>query len=134
MTSGWDQSLATGIQIIDEQHKEYFVRVGRLLNLSLEGSRPEDCLEIFDFMSRYVVLHFGTEEELMDRYAFTHQGTHKAQHAWFRDELVKLRTNLERQPGGSRVALTSLLVDWFRNHISRVDQKLSEFLKAKGVA
>ena len=134
MTKGWDPSLATGIRIIDDQHKEYFVRVGRLLSCSLEGSQPGDCLEIFDFMSRYVVLHFGTEEELMDRHAYNHGGPHKAQHAWFRDELADLRAKLEREPGGSRVALNSLLIDWFRNHISRVDLKLSEFLKAQGVA
>ena len=63
----WNQSLATGIAEIDEQHKELFNRTNRLLS-GMEENRDADQLrELFLFLDQYVVRHFGDEERYIAR-------------------------------------------------------------------
>lgn len=132
---GWDPSLATGVAVIDEQHREYFARVNRLLSASVGGASRSEVLDVFDFMSAYVTEHFGTEQSLMGQHAYPYRTSHLGQHDWFRKEIEQMRGRLAGvEACDGTVALNALLIDWFRNHIANVDRKLTDHLKSKGVS
>ena len=136
MTKSWKTDLATGIQLIDAQHRELFARIDRLLDKMLAGEDPKAYGETFRFVRAYADFHFGTEEGLMDSNAYPQTDFHKSQHRWFVAEIDKIHAeNMARGlDGSSQMRLSYVLVDWFSNHIRGVDHKLTAFLKERRVA
>ncbi len=134
MSTGWDKTLETGLRVMDIQHREYFRRVDKLLTLYLDDAvAPERMLEMFEFLNRYVVHHFGTEQKLMREHAYPDADPHVAQHAWMREQMASFETPIraDAKDSGLRMRFSGLLIDWFQNHIKSVDQRLADFLRVK---
>jgi hemerythrin len=130
----WTESLASGSGEIDGQHKELFVRVNALLTAFQKGNPPrEEVSKIVQFLTDYVVFHFGTEEKHMDRFSYSSAQQHKAQHQQFVKSFMKLKERLLME--GINPQLTEdtrqLVVDWLVNHIRYSDRALGMFLKMK---
>ena len=128
----WKEKLATGIEEIDAQHRELFTRINRLLDACVQRRGGETIGEVIGFLEEYIVVHFGTEEEFMLRYSYPAYPSHKAQHAKFISEFSELKRRL-RSGRASTVVVPAnrLLVDWWINHISRVDRELGAFLRSR---
>lgn len=59
----WNESLETGIEIINMQHKSLFSKANEIL--SLEITDEDKIKEKFEFLIRYAKSHFAEEERLM---------------------------------------------------------------------
>ncbi len=128
----WDDDLETGIQVIDQQHKEFFRLVNVLLDTSIKGADKESVLKAFKFLHFYIIEHFGMEESLMMEYKYLSLKEHRTGHRYFKDELRKLEAQLSGAhfPEVS-MRLDYLVVNWFINHIKVQDKKLAKFLQEK---
>ena len=82
MAIPWTPALAIGVPEIDHQHQELFVRIERLVEGVARGN-PADVERLLEFLSQYVVKHFGAEERWMLRSAYPDYARHKAQHERF---------------------------------------------------
>ena len=131
MSGSWSKDLATGLEVIDAQHREYFARVDKLLNACLQDTGGATVRETFAFMQQYLIHHFATEEGLMTEHAYPQAAMHKKQHVWFAGELDRLHLEIDGPTGGSPMPLNGLLVDWFRNHIKTMDCRLTGFIKTR---
>lgn len=134
MSIAWQDSLASGSVEIDGQHKELFNRVNSLLTAFDKGSvSREEISRIVQYLSDYVVFHFGTEEQHMDKYRYSTAAQHKAQHHQFVRSFVKLKERLlaEGINAGLAEETRQLAVDWLVNHIRYSDRALGMFLKHK---
>ena len=134
MSLEWNENLASGSSEIDTQHKELFTRVNSLLQAFEKGSTArEDVSKIVQFLTEYVVFHFGTEEKHMDRFKYSSTAQHKAQHEQFVKSFLKLKERMLME--GINPALAEdtrqLVVDWLINHIKYSDRALGMFLKHK---
>lgn len=133
MAIEWTKDLATGVDEIDDQHKELFKRINRLLDACHQGRGKEEIDDLMRFLSDYVVDHFGTEERLMDRYDYPESLSHRSQHENFKERFSDLREDLLRS--GERlvtiIGTNQLLGDWWINHIGKVDKALGAFLRTK---
>ncbi len=134
MAVEWNENLASGSIEIDSQHKELFSRVNKLLGAFEKGSAGrEEVSKIVQFLTEYVVFHFGTEEKYMDKYAYSSKTQHKAQHQQFVSSFLKLKERMVME--GINPALGAdmkeLVVDWLLNHIKYSDRALGMFLKLK---
>ncbi|MBE3518935.1 MAG: hemerythrin family protein [Firmicutes bacterium] len=131
----WTKDLATGIGVIDDQHKELFKRVNDLLSAMKQGKGKEQLAGLLGFLADYVVTHFGTEEKFMQAHDYPQSLGHKAEHMSFVRNLSDLRKRFDQEGPGSLLAIESqrLLVDWWYNHIGKSDKALGAFLKGKGV-
>jgi hemerythrin len=129
----WNDNLASGSTEIDDQHKELFKRIDGLLNALEKGSGREKVAEIVQYLTDYVVFHFGNEENYMAKYAYSSASAHKAQHEQFVKNFLKLKERLMRE--GINAQLTEdtkqLVVDWLINHIKYSDRALGMYLKLK---
>jgi hemerythrin len=116
----WGPAFEVGQEEIDTQHQELLKRSLDLIHSFKKGGHKATFRETLAFLDEYAVLHFKTEEGLMEgcRYAFLEP--HKEQHRRF----VALLAKLERQaadPGVNAVFLAFqvqvFLTDWLLNHI-----------------
>jgi len=133
MSTGWTGDLRTGLETVDRQHREYFRRVDRLLAAYADENRPAVVSETLRFLVGYVDHHFKTEERMMTQAAYPGLEAHAERHAWFRAELRALQPRATGDAGGV-VRLNALLIDWFQNHIRRVDTKMTTFLLVRAQA
>ena len=58
MAIQWNEELATGVLEIDNQHKEIFARINRLLEASSQGKGKQEVGRMIDFLGDYVISHF----------------------------------------------------------------------------
>lgn len=136
MAIEWNDNLASGSSEIDTQHKELFVRVNDLLAVFDRGKgapAQDEIARIVQYLTDYVVFHFGNEERYMAKYNYSSATAHKAQHEQFVKTFLKQKDRLLMQginPGLAQ-EMKDLCVDWLINHIKYSDRALGMYLKLK---
>jgi len=131
MSIEWSEDLATGIARIDEQHQELYANVARLHQTMKEG-RLGDLHVVLDFLQRYAVEHFATEEHEMVAAAYPGLADHKAAHQAFVGEFLRHRRRLEFGPSaGDVMDLSTWLGRWLREHVRHVDGEMARYLRPR---
>jgi hemerythrin len=132
----WTADLATGVNEIDEQHKELFRRINTLLEACREGKGKEEVHKVIQFLEDYVVVHFGSEEKYMVQYSFPSYAGHKSQHLEFMEKFSQIKATLTAEGPAlvTVVATNHMLVEWLRTHIRRLDKELGAYLREKIVS
>lgn len=127
----WSDRFAIGVPEIDAQHQELFRQVNRLLEACTQGSGKSLLPEIFDFLGKYAVEHFATEERYMSRYNYPKLPEHKKVHEDFVQTFLAFRKQAEAEGPGVHlvVQVNRTLVEWLKNHILKMDQEMGRFLK-----
>ncbi len=131
MAIHWTESLATGVQEIDDQHKELFGRINSLLNACNMGKGRLEIGRTIVFLEDYVNEHFGTEERYMIKHQYPDYDAHKAQHISFRNNLATIKRQLDEEGAGVHIIILTnkLIIDWFTNHIRILDRALGDYLR-----
>jgi hemerythrin len=130
----WNDNLASGSTEIDTQHKELFVRINGLLAAFDKGEvAKEEVSKVVQYLTEYVVYHFGNEERYMGQYNYSSTTAHKAQHEQFVKVFMKLKDRMLLEGINPSLAQETkeLCVDWLINHIKYSDRALGMFLKLK---
>ena len=133
MALQWTNDLSTSVAEIDDQHKELFSRVDGLLSALAGGKGREELTRVIQFLTEYVVFHFGVEEKYMVKFGYTNATQHKAQHEQFVKTFLRLKDRLMMEGINPQVTedAKQLVVDWLINHIKYSDRALGLFLKRK---
>ena len=77
MRAEFDESLVTGNEMIDSQHKELIDKINKLLD-SCETSKDKlVAVKTLDYLADYTEFHFGEEEKLQE--SITYPGVDKTQ-------------------------------------------------------
>jgi hemerythrin len=133
MAFEWRPDLAVGVEEIDAQHRELFVRTNQLLEAMARGEGRYLIGRTLDFLTSYAVDHFGNEERRMALRRYPAAADHKAEHVAFAGTVEGLRQRLEKD--GASAALTLSVqrdvCDWLVRHIGGTDRRLGAFLQAK---
>jgi hemerythrin len=131
----WTDDLATGVTKIDDQHKELFSRINRLLDACNQGRGKKEIDGVLRFLEDYVETHFSEEEKYMMQYGFPGYAGHKSQHLEFIEKFSEIKRKLDAEGPGLLVVVTTnqLLVDWLKTHIRKLDRELGAFLKEIGM-
>ncbi len=132
MAIQWTEDLATGIDEIDDQHRELFDRINRLLAACNQGKGREEIGITVSFLEDYVVTHFSAEERTMLSSRFPAYAVHRSEHARFTAGLKDLRRQLDEEgPGIRLVILTNrIVVGWLKSHIRSLDKSFGAYLRA----
>jgi len=131
MAIQWTESLETGVDTIDEQHKELVVRVNRLLEACQQGKGKLIMAGLLNFLAEYATKHFAEEEKYMLDYNYPDYDMHKMQHEKFISDFGVLKNKFDVQGAGINLVLVTnrTIVDWLINHINNTDKNLGVFLK-----
>lgn len=126
MTIEWDGRLATGIGVVDLEHR-MMVMLARKLDLAIAKRMPKSVvLRIFDELIALTRFHFVSEENLMREIHFPEVEPHTRVHSHLVSQLhvIAGRINDEREPPGR--ALDDLW-HWLIDHATHMDAKFAEF-------
>jgi hemerythrin len=129
----WDESLSTGIQEIDAQHRSLFAMLNGLIS-AMEAKRGRDeMMKVIKFLDDYVVMHFGTEEAYMKRYGFPGYDRHHAEHRTFIDSYTGLKLMYEESGITSALLILtqSKICNWILNHVGKLDREFGAYLKPR---
>jgi hemerythrin len=126
----WSSRFETGIPIIDSQHKALFDAVNKLADSFKAGTSGAQVKESLDFLVKYTVEHFQTEEKYMKEMGYPKLTSHIAEHTQLVPKAKDLQAKLAQ---GLPVTMnvTVFLADWLKHHINEVDMGYVEFAKAK---
>jgi hemerythrin len=136
MAIEWTSDLATGVHMIDEQHKELFRRISDLLEACGKGKGKQEVGNVIAFLEQYVVEHFAAEEQQMTSANYPLASAHKSQHHIFMENFSSLKRQFENEGAGVHIVVSTnqLVVDWLRKHIHKMDKELGLFLKSRATA
>jgi hemerythrin len=129
--SSWDESMATGNEMIDEQHQGVVKLLDELRasHLSSEARGRRALEDLMDF----TLTHFVAEEVLMEQVAYpADRAAHMIEHhnefkAYARLRVIEFRT-------GNMAAvlpLAAYLHDWLTVHEFGVDRLLADWIRAR---
>jgi hemerythrin-like metal-binding protein len=74
-----------------------FKRVDGLLAAVDKGTDRVETSKIVQYLTDYVVFHFGIEEDYMAKYGYSSALAHKAQYEQFVKNFLKLRERLMKE-------------------------------------
>lgn len=132
----WNNSYATGVTEIDEQH----MILVHTLNEAATKLGADASLEKLEQITRdllsYALYHFETEEELMAEYGYAEApddqaNEHLEQHRAFSAKVVAVRDAIKAGTPIAPDELLGFLNNWLVNHILNTDMKLATHITAK---
>jgi hemerythrin len=127
----WNENLATGVQEIDDQHKELISRINGVLDACNERKGKEVVEETLDFLGAYVIEHFRAEERLQQRYNYPTYDLHKDLHDQFIERLKELKNKFSEEGANLTLVLqvNRVIVEWFIAHINKVDKEFAKYMR-----
>ncbi|WP_207259572.1 bacteriohemerythrin [Desulfovibrio sp. Huiquan2017] len=125
----WDDTIATGIDLIDDQHMELVKMVNRLNSAMQQGKGKAAVGKILDELRHYTTFHFSQEEALFDKYGYAETEEHKKSHQKLLAQAVAFSEDFESGRSAMSRDLFHFLKDWLVGHIQGVDRRYVAFLK-----
>ena len=127
----WGEKYATGIGLIDDQHRRLVILTNQLYHACFAGDEVLGTVfkEAMSRMVEYVRFHFTAEQNLLEKINYPKWAEHKNKH----DALVKdiLETAKEYNEGRKFVPnhFTRLLRDWVFSHIAVEDHIYAKYIQ-----
>lgn len=121
----WDGSLATGHDLVDDQHKVLLSIFNEYVDSVRSGRDPQTVEATLVRLSDYASTHFAEEEQLMrdvgypDELIRAHTAEHRRLSERTRELILAYRVGEE-----SSGMLTTLLREWLADHIGGADREL----------
>jgi len=130
MAIEWNEKLATGNSVIDNQHKELFARFDSLLTACNERKGKDEVYNLLQFLGDYVKSHFALEERLQQESNYPHYGEHKAHEGFIRD-LQGLESQLKHEGASLSLVIQTnqTMVNWLIQHINIIDREMAGYLR-----
>jgi hemerythrin len=133
MIYNWDESLKTGDERIDSQHKQLINALNKLIIAHRDKLGSVELASTLEFMKNYVIQHFHDEEQLQLQYKYPKYEEHKNQHSDFKFVVKDLLEQMQQQ--GYTDALVEKTIrtvaQWLIMHIKSDDLKLAIYIQQK---
>ena len=131
MYAEFDESLVTGNEMIDGQHKELIGKINKLVDCCEQSSGKLEAIKMLDYLSDYTEFHFGAEEKLQEEISYPGLEEHKKQHAAFVKAVSELHEMLEEEEGPTDAfveAANKNVIDWLYKHIKGFDCSVASYV------
>ncbi len=128
----WTAELfGTGVDDIDDQHKELFDRVNRLLEACAAAKGGDEIKPLMGFLGDYIDEHFAFEEAHMAAINSPIADANRKAHDGFRVTYAQLREEVDAVDGEVDTArllfqLQSTVCNWITSHILHTDTAMRE--------
>ena len=126
----FDDSLLTGFDAIDEQHRLFLTMLTELGAQIEAGHHRQGVIDAFQGMRLYADGHFADEEILMAARGYPELEAHKRLHATFLGMAADLEGRLGDGAGLLSVETLEFLGSWFIGHIRNEDQRFAAFARS----
>lgn len=121
-----EQRMATGVQEVDEQHKELIRHFNEFHEAMTHGKGQSTAISLLSFLADYTETHFECEEVCMTRYNCPAAATNLAAHNSLRKQIAELRGHIKdnKLTIMDLVKVEQTLGAWIQDHICTVDIQL----------
>jgi len=130
----WDDSMLVGLYLIDEQHRELVVLIN---NVADAIERNASQAEISRFIRRfynYTIVHFQTEESLMDHATYPEYFTQVNEHLDCSMKALEFHRRFVHDHDFDLKEFLDYIVAWFVKHTTGIDQTLAKHLLDRGLS
>ncbi|MDD7114177.1 MAG: hemerythrin family protein [Lachnospiraceae bacterium] len=126
----FDDSLITGNETIDSQHKELIDCIQKFVNSCEDNSSADKSDEMLKYLIDYTVFHFTAEEKLQEDVSYPGLKEHRAKHEEFKETLAQLEDKMKAEGTSEAFAaeIKDKVVEWLFNHIKVFDRSVAEFI------
>lgn len=126
----WSDDYATGIPVIDEQHKrifDYLVEIDAAIDSHSEDLVEDVVIGLLD----YAITHNSFEESLMEQAGYPLVEAHKSAHDAFRRRTEDYVRRISSHENRFRLAreIRNDIGLWLTGHIKREDQHYVPYVK-----
>lgn len=128
----WNDKLATGIDEIDDQHKELYNRIDLLMEACNVGKGREEVARLLQFLTSYVKVHFESEEQIQVECGYPEYAEHHQAHRQFVQDIERLKHQFNEE-GASLVLVietNQMVAAWLTNHINKKDKALADYIRS----
>jgi hemerythrin-like metal-binding protein len=125
----WRRQLETGLESIDQQHRDLFDALARLAGDLETGTSSDQLDEGLATLARHLIKHCQTEETLMKEAGFPDRIAHANQH---QEGVLRVREIQYRRTKGQPMDLGAVasLGAWLDQHICESDLAMAGYLKS----
>ena len=127
----WTEGLATGIDLVDKQHKMLLEKLNDISE-AIENMQGVDVIiRTLDFMMDYTDFHFTAEEKHMENTQYPRIEYHKKMHKEFVETLNTMINEFKEDGATDRLAesVNIFLFNWLVTHIKGVDGAYGKYVK-----
>ncbi len=127
----WDSKLETGIELIDNHHRELIRRIDALEVAVLAGKAKSELVMMLEYLASYVDEHFEAEEEMMMKVNYPDFSRHHEEHKKFRAIYARILQEYRVRGADSYLAmeLDRQVRKWFEHHLMVTDAAYVPFCK-----
>ena len=120
----WNERFATGVEIVDKQHRGLIDILNGLFKSIGEGRSEAALLGVFGELRRYADNHFDTEERLLKKHGVEsrHQVEHVIRHVAYRRRIEALRARHDEGERLIPIQVLAFVSDWWLKHILNCDR------------
>lgn len=132
----WKEEYKIGVELIDDQHKELFKRLGDFIQTVRSDKATQDkkkeVEKTLNFMGEYVTTHFNAEEALQKRYNYPDYESHHEIHEGFKAEIVEFKKKYQANDYDEDFVMefSGRLLTWLINHVASTDQDIGEHINS----
>ncbi len=125
----WAPDLDTGIEVIDNQHRQIVNYINQLHEAKTAGD-PKAVGQVLEGVIDYTMSHFAFEETLMDDAGYEFSAAHKKTHKAFINRISQFRVRFK---AGQDIAedMADQLSRWLFSHIRHDDAAYVAAVKGK---
>lgn len=126
----FDDSLITGNETIDSQHKELIEHIQKFVNSCEDNTSIDKADQMLNYLIDYIVFHFTAEEKLQEEVSYPGLKEHREKHEEFKKTLAELSGKLKAEGSSEDLGeeIKVHVVDWLFNHIKVFDRSVAEFI------
>lgn len=127
----WNESYATGIPHLDQQHQTLFKAVAAMADAVASDNADREYLRLLAFLDRYCRDHFADEEGCMERYRCPSAQKNKQQHQGLLQMIAQHRRfhAAHGYDAHDALLLVHALQHWLHSHLGGVDRELRHCVK-----
>lgn len=126
----WNSSYETGIQIIDEQHKQLVEILSNLFESMRVGLGFKQIQHTIMELKDYTITHFSEEERYMKEINYPNYVEHVEVHKYFIENVEDFAKKYENGEIAISLQILDFLKNWLVNHILTVDKYIAIFEKS----
>lgn len=125
----WDDHYLIGVERIDFEHRIFLDLINNFNESRLKNESIATLSNILQEIALYAKFHFKSEENMMQRINYSELTEHQNHHRELIDLLSTRMVGMETKMFSPKDVET-FLVDWFVNHVTHEDKKISAFIKS----
>ena len=132
----WDDSLSTGVRMIDIHHKELIAAINDLGEAIETGKGATSIKKLLAFLKYYAEWHFEHEEHCAAQHQCPIAATNQKAHQQFMETVGRLSDEY-RLSGASEAIARNIyqeLSDWLVSHILKIDTQIGQCIRQTGIA